>query len=100
MGLFFVAFGALAIGPEIRESWIGDTGEVLVHDRPPRRDPRRSPSNCCASPAAIAGFSSLYYAIAVLTDATYRDQFLDRLTAELRDVFTARAEYLALRSAD
>jgi hypothetical protein len=31
--------------------------------------------------------------LGVLTDSTHRDQFLDRLTAELRDV----TEYLAIR---
>ena len=25
---FFVVFGALAIGPEVRESWIGSTGRL------------------------------------------------------------------------
>jgi len=42
----------------------------------------------------VAGLSGLYYAIAVLTDATYRDQFLDRLSDEMRAVFADRARYL------
>jgi hypothetical protein len=45
----------------------------------------------------IAAFSGLYYAIAVLTDATYREEFLDELTEEMGDTFRARAEYLAAR---
>src|SRR5918999_1324416 len=30
VGAFFVVFGALAVGPEVRESWIGSTGDSLV----------------------------------------------------------------------
>jgi len=48
---------------------------------------------------AIAAFTGLYYAIAVLTDATYREEFLDELTTEMRTTFKARAEYLRLRAA-
>ena len=37
-----------------------------------------------------------YYAIAVLTDSTYREEFLEDLTDEMRETFRQRAEYLAL----
>ena len=45
----------------------------------------------------IANFTGLYYAISLLTDATYRTDFLDSLTVELRDLFATRAEYLERR---
>ena len=35
----------------------------------------------------------------MLTDATYREEFLDEITAELRQTFRERAEYLRLRGA-
>jgi hypothetical protein len=38
----------------------------------------------------IAAFADAYYAIAVLTDATYREEFLDDLTDDMRSIFTAR----------
>ena len=44
----------------------------------------------------IAGFTGLYYAIAVLTEETYRQEFLDELTIEMRETFQARSEYLRL----
>jgi hypothetical protein len=44
---------------------------------------------------AIAALSGLYYAIAVLTDGTYREEFLSELTDEMRSSFARRAEYLA-----
>ncbi len=49
--------------------------------------------------SGIAAFSGLYYAIAVLTDATYREEFLDEITGEMRETFRARAEYLELKGA-
>jgi hypothetical protein len=46
----------------------------------------------------IANFTGLYYSISLMTDATYRAEFLDNVSDELRTLFTARAEYLDLRS--
>ena len=46
----------------------------------------------------IAAFAGLYYAIAVLTDATYRQEFRDELIEEMAGSFSARAEYLRLRA--
>lgn len=46
----------------------------------------------------MAAFTGLYYAISILTDATYRDEFLAAVTAEMRSVFDARTRYLAARS--
>jgi hypothetical protein len=37
------------------------------------------------------------YAIAVLTDATYREEFLLDIVGQLRATFRLRTEYLALR---
>jgi len=45
----------------------------------------------------LAAFTGLYFAIAMLTDSTYRDEFLEEVTAELRSVFRTRDEYLRLR---
>jgi hypothetical protein len=47
----------------------------------------------------VAGLSGLYYAIAVLTDATYRDQFMDRLSTDMGAVFADRERYLQQRAA-
>ncbi len=46
----------------------------------------------------LAAFSGLYFAVAMLTDSTYREEFLDEVTSELRQTFRERAEYLRLRS--
>jgi hypothetical protein len=45
----------------------------------------------------LAAFSGLYYAIAVLNDPAYRQEFLDDLTREMRETFRLRGEYLDRR---
>jgi hypothetical protein len=97
IGAFFVIFGALAVGPEIRDSWIGNPGNTLIElDLLGERI--QVTEELLRVSVGIAAVSGLYYAIAVLTDATYREQFLDRMGAEMRETFRARAEYLDLRS--
>jgi len=93
---FFVAFGALAIGPEVRESWIGSNGNVLFTINL-LDEPIQITEQLLRVSGGIALFSGLYYAIAVLTDSTYREEFLDELTDEMGDTFRARAEYLSAR---
>ena len=39
----------------------------------------------------LAAFSGFYFAVAMLTDSTYREEFLDELTAEMRTSFRDRA---------
>jgi hypothetical protein len=46
----------------------------------------------------LVALAGLYYAIAVLTDATYREEFLEEITGEMRATFADRAEYLARRA--
>jgi hypothetical protein len=91
-GAFFVALGLLAVPPELVETWIG---------RPP--DALLTVSGFVLSDEllrvaiAIAGLAGFYYSIAVLTDATYREEFAAELTDEMRASFQARVEYLELR---
>ena len=96
VGAFFVVFGALAVGPEVRESWIGSTGDsLLAMDILGERV--EVTAELLRVSGGIAAVSGLYYAIAVLTDSTYREQFLDRMSEEMGASFRARADYLALR---
>lgn len=96
IGAFFVAFGTIAIDADVLRAWTGGPGDALfsltVLDVP-----LRPTVELLRVSGAIAALSGLYYAIAVLTDRAYRDEFLDEITAQMRATFTARAEYLALR---
>jgi hypothetical protein len=93
----FVGFGMLAITPAVQEVWTGTTGHV-VWDFELLDEQVRVTSQLLRVAGGVAGLSGLYYAIAVLTDATYRDQFLDRLSRDMQDVFADRARYLESRS--
>jgi hypothetical protein len=47
--------------------------------------------------AGLVAFAGFYCAIAMLTDSTYREEFLAELTGEMRASFQARSDYLRLR---
>lgn len=96
LGLFFVAFGALAISPEVIDAWIGGDGTVLF-TVDLFGDEIVVTEALLRVAGAIAVVSGLYYAIAVVTDATYREEFRTELTDEMRATFAARAEYLRVR---
>lgn len=92
VGAFFVAFGALAITPDVVESWIGERPHSIAGNASTSVELLKVSSG-------LAAFSGLYYAIAVLSDATYREEFLDDLQTSLRETFADRARYLHARAA-
>ncbi|MGI8726105.1 MAG: hypothetical protein ACR2K6_00290 [Solirubrobacterales bacterium] len=94
---FFVAFGAIAIGDGVRESWIGTDGDVLL-SLTLFGDQYAITAQLLRVAIGLASFSGLYFAVAMLTDSTYREEFLEEVTAELRVVFRQRAEYMRLRA--
>ena len=93
VAIFFVVLGALAVGPEVREAWgVGSDGVVIRLSL--FGEQIQVTEALLRVSAGIAAFAGLYYAIAVLTDATYRQEFRDELTEEMAGSFSARAEYL------
>ena len=97
LAAFFVVFGALTIGPEVRDSWIGSRGTAIGPSFELLGGRLTITEELLRVSGAIAAFGGVYYAIAVLTDSTYREEFLDDIVGELRETFALRAEYLALR---
>lgn len=93
IGLFFLAFGAVAISDHVVEAWIGHGRHVVVDLSAIGLDVQLS-RELLRVATAIASLSGLYYAIAVLTDGTYREEFLTELTGEMRSSFELRAAYL------
>jgi len=96
VGAFFVAFGALVISAEVIESWTGTDGRQILSLHLGDIDVRVTFELLRVS-AGIAALSGLYYSVAVLTDSTYRQEFLEELTDDLRTVFADRALYLDLK---
>jgi len=93
---FFVVFGLLTVDEAILRDWIGTSGEVLLRVEISGDDAVVTTELLRVS-AAIAAFTGLYFAIAMLTDEVYRREFVDEVTAEMRESFLQRREYLRLR---
>jgi len=91
---FFVVFGTFAIERAVIESWIGQDpdrlatldmwGQELVLTR-----------ELLHVAAFLAAFAGLYFTVVLLTDTTYREEFLEEVVDEVRESFAARAVYLA-----
>lgn len=97
VALFFVVLGALAVGPQVRDAW-GVAREGVVLSFPLFGEEVEVTEALLRVSGGIAALAGLYYAIAVLTDATYRQEFRDELTEEMAGSFSARAQYLRLRA--
>jgi hypothetical protein len=98
LGLFFVVFGALAIDAGVRETWMGTPGNELLGSEL-FGAPVEVTEELLRVAVGLASFAGFYFAIAIFTDSTYREEFLDEMTAEMRSSFRARAEYMRLRVA-
>jgi hypothetical protein len=94
--LFYVVLGSLLVNASVREAWLLQPDEVLVTiawfgDQVQVSEPLLRVAT------GVAAFVGLYYAVTILVDAAYRDQFVDSLSRELRDTFRRRSEYLELQ---
>jgi uncharacterized membrane protein len=98
LGAFFVVFGLLAINDEVRASWLGHAGNELVGFEL-FGEHLELTEELLRVAGGLAAFSGFYFAIAIFTDSTYREEFLTELTGEMRASFEARAEYCRLRGA-
>jgi hypothetical protein len=97
---FFIVFGGIAVTEELRERWTGLADSDVIAEFELLGEPFQISVELLKVTAGIAAFTGLYFAIAMLTDSTYREEFLDEVTGELREVFSVREEYLRLRSGD
>jgi hypothetical protein len=96
VGLFFAIFGVLAIDESVRTQWIGGPGDELFSFALFGQQLEVT-EELLRVAGGLAAFSGFYFAIAMLTDSTYREEFLEELTGEMRQSFKRRAEYLRLR---
>ncbi len=97
---FFVIFGLIAIPESVRLLWLpSDVDQTVLFGFTVFGESFQMTSALLKVAAGLAAFTGLYFAIAMLTDSTYRDEFLEEVTAELRSVFVVRDEYLRLREA-
>ncbi len=96
IGVFLAVFGVLAIDDGMRADWLGSPGNELVSFEL-FGERLELTSELLRVALGLAAFSGFYFAIAIFTDSTYRSEFLDELTSEMRASFEERAEYLRAR---
>ena len=92
---FFVAFGLLAVRPDIQARWVDDadaSASLLEFDL--WGSPAMLTPALLRVAVFLGVFSGFYVAVYAVTDATYREQFFDRVASELRQTFAVRAAYL------
>jgi hypothetical protein len=95
IGAFLTVFGVLAVDQGLQKSWIGHAGHELFHFHL-LGERLELTSELLRVAAGLASFSGFYFAIAMFTDSTYREEFLGELTSEMRRSFKQRGEYLKL----
>jgi hypothetical protein len=94
---FLTVFGVLVVDDRLRADWLGYPGHEILgfHLFGERLE---LTSELIRVAVGLAAFSGFYFAIAMFTDSTYREEFLGELTSEMRRSFKDRAEYLRLRA--
>jgi hypothetical protein len=99
IGLFFVLFGLLAVNETLRLEWMDTVGEPVVSFSIAGEDFQLT-EELLRVAGGLAAFSGFYFAVAMLTDSTYREEFLEELTSEMGASFRARAAYLRIGAAE
>ena len=85
--LFFLVFGAVAMKPEVLESWIGDELTYPWGIPPVSRE-------LLQVSTFLAAFSGLYFAVYAVTDETYRREFFTEVLGELEQALRVRVRYM------
>jgi hypothetical protein len=93
--LFYVVLGALLVSGEVRGEWLLQPNTV-VWEIAWFGERVQVTSALLRVATGVAAFAGLYYAVTILVDSAYRDQFVDALGDELRGTFERRSEYLDL----
>jgi hypothetical protein len=93
--LFFVVFGTLLVIPEIQQIWTG-IEHVRPYDLPVLGTRLGVTHELLRVATGTAAFSGLYYTVAMVVDSNYRDEFVTRITEQMRETFAERAAYLRL----
>lgn len=95
VGLFFFALGALTITQGVMSAWSIEGGGWVEEIHIAGETDLRISQTLLRVSVALATFTGLYYAISVLTDSLYRDDFIDDMAAKMRDINAQRARYHA-----
>ena len=97
IGALMIVFGMLTVDISLQSQWVsGPVDELLGINL--LGEHLELTGEMLRVAGGLAAFSGFYFAVSMLTDSTYRDEFLEELTGEMRESFRARSEYLRLRA--
>jgi hypothetical protein len=98
IGALMVVFGMLTVDISLQAQWVsGPVNELLGINLLGER--LELTEEMLRVAGGLAAFSGFYFAVSMLTDSTYREEFLEELTTEMGASFRARAAYLKLGGA-
>jgi hypothetical protein len=93
---FFVAFGMATLTRGVMNEWVAtDDGVEVLRELRIAGDTYVLTEELLKVSGFLAAFAGLYFMVVMLTDATYRREFLDEIVSDVRDAFAVRAAYLA-----
>ena len=93
--VFYVVLGTLLVSADVRGAWLLQP-ESVVWDIAWFGERAQVTWELLRVATGVAAFAGLYYAVTILVDSAYRDQFVDALSEQLRGTFERRSEYHAL----
>ncbi|MEY2478379.1 MAG: hypothetical protein QOG87_3694 [Actinomycetota bacterium] len=94
LGAFFMVFGLLTVPADMVARWSSHAVDELARFPLWGRDVVVT-SELLRVAGFLSAFSGLYFTVTMLTDATYRQEFLDEVVGDARQAFAVRAVYLA-----
>jgi hypothetical protein len=94
LGAFFMVFGLLTVPPAMVARWSNHAFTELVRFPLWGRDVVIT-SELVRVAGFLSAFSGLYFTVTMLTDETYRQEFLDEVVGDARRAFAVRAVYLS-----
>jgi hypothetical protein len=93
IGLFYVAFGLVAVREPTMESWVGGGLDVIARQEVFGVEVVLT-WDLIRVAGLVAAFSALQFTFSALTDQTYREEFFDGMLTEMREALAVRAIYL------
>lgn len=93
IGLFFMAFGSLTVGEDTIASWIGSTPDVVAAADLGSIELVLS-AELIRVALFLAGFAGLYFAVYAVHDASFRTEFYEDVTSDVRTALAVRQVYL------
>jgi hypothetical protein len=93
LGAFVMLFGVLTVPADIVAEWSTQSIHELARFSLWHRDVVVT-SELLRVAGFLSAFSGLYFTVTMLTDVTYRQEFLDEVVGDARRAFAVRAVYL------